>query len=746
MRFADEAKEEGDHYEAVKYLRKAIEMQPERTDVRYELAQALRRSKLYEDALGHYEKVYQEDRRGDEFPECLLWLAKMQEHQGEYQEAKRSWGNLKRQYMRDKEHYLHQRAEQGARSCDWAQDEMEKEPQEVEREEFPINTTGSEFAPLIHQDSLFLFSVLRPEEENQDGSIEGKPPRARILKAPSISRPSEDEGGGEGGKERPTETAWGEPEPLEGPWNEKLHMANSSFNEKGDTLFFSLCEEEKGEKLCDIHFSTLEEGSWSEPEPLPHPINRDSSNDTHPMTSTLKGKKVLFFSSDRPEGSGGMDIWWVTRKNGGEYGKVRNAGDSINSPENEVTPFFLKESRELYFSSEWHVGFGGYDLFKSKWKGKKERFGEPMNLGKNINSSYDDLYPFVDVERNKGFFASNRKDSRQGWVGMCCHDLYNWPVTIEPETDTIEIVTLEDLNRFLPVTLYFHNDRPDPRTLDTTTSIRYDESYRDYKERVPTYIEEYSEGLSGVELDSSRVRMKRFFDERVDEGMQNLRLFSELLLEELKKGQDIELTIKGYASPLADTDYNVNLTKRRIASLINFLRSYEDGAYIPYMEGDTEEGSLSFLFKPYGEYSADSVVSDELEDQRESVYSVSAALERKIEIEQVKQVREDSAYADLSFEKGVHDFGKVEADSSYKHRFRIRNEGEDTLRVDSVKSHFEGLTMDLEKGRLSPGEKGWLNLKLEPGEEKGKQVRRIRVYSNSIPKKREASVTYELRD
>lgn len=740
LRFAEEAKAEGDHHEAVGYLRNALEIDPERIKVRYDLAHALRRSKFYEEALEEYKKVQEKDRRGERFPQCLRWLAEMQEFAGKYREAGRSWGNLKRRYIRSKDSYLYKLAAQRSRSVDWAEKALADSASiRVEREDHPINTTGSEFAPFILQDSIFFFTALRAEEEMQDGTIKGDPPKAQILKAKAVSKEEKSNG-----DEKTFKSAWSEPRPLEGPWDQELHMANSCFADSGETLFFSSCREKNGKRRCRIMKSRKRDGDWQKAVPLPEPVNRDCCTTTHPNIGHYNGKEVLFFSSDRPEGLGKMDIWWTVRQGDGDLGPIKNAGDSINSPDNEISPFYLEGKDHLYFASDWHIGFGGYDLFKSP--AKKTGFGHPENLGYPINSSYNDLYPYIDMERNKGFFSSDRKRSREGWAGLCCNDIYHWPLQIDPPTDTVQIASVEDLNRFLPVTLYFHNDRPDPNTLDTATNISYDASYRDYKERLPTYIERYSKGFSGPFKDSAKERMKAFFDERADRGMQDLRLFSELLLKELKKGQNIELTVKGYASPLAKTEYNVHLTKRRIASLINYLRMYKDRAYLPYLKDTaTNGGSLAFLYKPYGEYSADSVVSDDLENEKESIYSVSAALERKIEIEQVKQVRKDTSYAELSFKKGVHDFGPVHPDSSYRYELSFRNEGKDTLRVDSVKASSKDLSVDLDRKVFPPKAKGNISISLKPTTKKGKQVRSIVTYSNGISRERKASVTYETR-
>ena len=86
-----------------------------------------------------------------------------------------------------------------------------------------------------------------------------------------------------------------------------------------------------------------------------------------------------------------------------------------------------------------------------------------------------------------------------------------------------------------------------------------------------TYKKEYSKGLNPTKSDEAKEEIENFFVEYVDQGVKDLALFRDLLLEELQKGKRLKITIQGFASPLAKTDYNVNLTKRRISSLINYL-------------------------------------------------------------------------------------------------------------------------------------------------------------------------------
>ena len=104
----------------------------------------------------------------------------------------------------------------------------------------------------------------------------------------------------------------------------------------------------------------------------------------------------------------------------------------------------------------------------------------------------------------------------------------------------------------------------------------------------------------------------------------------------LDQGEKIELQIKGYASPLFESKYNINLSKRRIASLFNYLKEFQNGKIIRYIKN----GQLIIAELPLGESRAPSIVSDNPRNKKLSIYSLEAALERKIEIVRMKKMEE----------------------------------------------------------------------------------------------------------
>ena len=106
------------------------------------------------------------------------------------------------------------------------------------------------------------------------------------------------------------------------------------------------------------------------------------------------------------------------------------------------------------------------------------------------------------------------------------------------------------------------------------------------------------------------------------------------ILADLRQGKTIQLQIKGYASPLHKKQYNINLSKRRIKSFVNYVEQYEGKVFSPYIE----EGLFQITELPFGESKATKKVSDNPNDRLKSIYSLAAVLERRIEIIDIKLV------------------------------------------------------------------------------------------------------------
>lgn len=192
---------------------------------------------------------------------------------------------------------------------------------------------------------------------------------------------------------------------------------------------------------------------------------------------------------------------------------------------------------------------------------------------------------------------------------------------------------IRDLNIYLPLSLYFDNDIPDERTRSLTTNKLYTTVFDDYVVRKFDFIEEYTQGLTGEDRTLATQRMEEFFEKDVKGGYDLFLQFLDYLLGQLQDGNSFELSIRGFASPRADSKYNLALSQRRVVCIQNELNAYNGGALKEYMNN----GQLKITELSYGESLAPDNVSDSLYDRQNSIFSPEASRERRGEILEIKQ-------------------------------------------------------------------------------------------------------------
>jgi hypothetical protein len=535
---------------------------------------------------------------------------------GKYKEAKKYFDKYYKKNKSSKDAFKKQlslKAMQEIDACDLAQIII-KNPVEatILHLDSAVNSKVSEYAP-YEVDTFLYFSSLRDKSETDERGVGYN----KLYTSKKINNKHQ----------KATE--------LDSLFNkEGIHNANTCFNNDFTKIIVTRCKAlNKSQYTCEMYESHYLNNTWTELKKLPSPINIDGINTTHPNIGKINNKDVLLFSSNRPGGEGGMDIWYSFMNTDGTYEKPINAGKKINTIEDEITPFYVKEIHTLYFSSTWHKGLGNFDIFKSEFK--VNEFTEPENVGYPINSSYNDIYYSVNSKKDKAYISSNRIGSFFEDKPSCCNDIYSFsiPPLTEPikPIDTTELL-INQLKVLCPLTLYFHNDEPEPKTKVIVTKKNYKKTYDDYTLLKNKYISEYTKGNVGEQKEYSENRILNFFEDSLDEGMQDLEKFASLLESVLKRNEKVKITMKGFCSPLASTDYNVNLAKRRISSLQNYFIEYKDGMFLKYINNYNEaEGRIEFFNEDIGELPV-SNVSDDVNDIKNSVYSPSAASERKIQI------------------------------------------------------------------------------------------------------------------
>lgn len=170
------------------------------------------------------------------------------------------------------------------------------------------------------------------------------------------------------------------------------------------------------------------DGSWAEARPFPH--NGTGYSTGFPCFAD--NGNTLYFASDRPDGYGGFDLF-VSKRTADGWSAPANLGPVVNTPGHELAPFHDGES--LYFSSDWHFGLGGFDLFRVTFE--NGGWNRVFNMGTGVNSSYDDLSIVYDPELNLGYLTSNRPG------GKGSDDIYHF----RTKTDEITFRVTDALTR-----------------------------------------------------------------------------------------------------------------------------------------------------------------------------------------------------------------------------------------------------------------------------------------------------------
>lgn len=699
LEFAQEQFDKGDYFYAMEYYEKAMELDSNSVDILWKYAETAKAYKDYRKAEYYYAKVY--DREESRiYPSSLLNLGLMQKQNGKYEEALETFKKAKKKYYKQKKSYNYQKAKKEIESTVWAKSAI-VDTSKVTFEQLPktVNTPNSEFGHGIYNGQL-IFSSLRADSISEREEVYSKEYTTSIYSS-EISQ-----------------NKFEESKRLEQLFIKEFNTGNGVFSLDGNRFYFSKCGEDGYNYSCKIMVAQYSNNTWTYIDSLGEIINEPGANTTMPCIAEIDGKEMLIFSSNREDSKGGLDLYYCTIKNGNQYGKVR-AIKSINTVDNEVTPWWDAESKRLYFSSSWHNGFGGYDIHYSPFTTK---FEKPINAGIPENSPANDLYFFK--HNDSSFVTSNRLGVFYSKNPTCCSDIFAL-IPPEKEIPPTPEETLADLNKRLPVTLYFHNDIPNPRSRDTITKVNYISSYHDYTAMIEKYQKEYANGLIGEKADEAKEDIESFFIEYVDKGVSDLELFRDLLLKELDRGAKINITVKGFASPLAKTDYNVNLTKRRISSLVNYMREYDNGIFVKYLDATAANGGkVIFSQVPFGEYTANQTTSDNPNDVQNSVYSRSAAKERKIEIQSVSYLEDENELA-LTTQTPVIDAGASSQGDIIEREFIIRNKSNETIEIESIISDCECMSHEIANIKIAAQETETIMLKLDTGGLTGFNVKSV---------------------
>ena len=231
--------------------------------------------------------------------------------------------------------------------------------------------------------------------------------------------------------------AWGAAQPLSfAAFPEDVDLAAAFISADGRKLYMTGCGWTR-DSSCDLYVSQWNERQWSEPQVLKSGINTKSW-ESQPCVSS--NGRELYFVSRR---NGNADIFCARRNADGTWGEPQNIGNVINTKGTEMAPFLHPDGHTLYFSSDKHIGMGGFDLFMSR-RGADGQWQTPVNLGFPINTNGDEINFFVAADGKTAFVSSVREGGKGGY------DIYTFELPEELRPDEANYLSTVDVVELAP--------------------------------------------------------------------------------------------------------------------------------------------------------------------------------------------------------------------------------------------------------------------------------------------------------
>ncbi len=418
---------QGNFEQAIAMLKRAEADDPNNIDIQYSLGQSFLGTAHGPDSAIVYfekaEKLIDPQLNSTDFGvELHMALAKSYQRTYQYQKSKDTYRALLA-YVPEDAQALRDEIYREMNICDNGIELMQKPVKlEVHNLGAKVNSKYDDHSPVVNADeSILMFTSKRISsysQKTEDGQFSEK-----------IFESTKKDG------------EWDNTEIIKSILDPNSHESILSLSADGTELYM-LRSNIDGQ---DVFVSNYDGETWSEPYKLPNGIN-SRFNETH--ASVNVDKSLLFFTSDRPGGYGGLDIYYARRLPNGEWGVPVNMGNKINTPYDEETPMLHPGGKTLFFSSEGHNSMGGFDIYYSMMLADSS-FTEPVNMGYPINTPDDDIFFMPTASSNKAYMSSARFDGNIGGTDIYEVEYEEPPVNkmavLKGEIDNDANVSMEDL-------------------------------------------------------------------------------------------------------------------------------------------------------------------------------------------------------------------------------------------------------------------------------------------------------------
>lgn len=274
-------------------------------------------------------------------------------------------------------------------------------------------TSDDEYLPMLSPDNRYLFFTRKSEINDRDNAFG---PKVRELLSQSSQMAID---------------SFSRGIPMPEPFNQGEYQGGNCISVDNKMMFVTVVSMEniqgRGFANADIYFTELKDGAWTNLKSVGSNINGRTTWEGQPSISS--DNKTLYFASARGEDNfGGMDLYKSERKADGSWSNPINLGDKINTKGNDKSPFVHSDSYTLYFSSDGHIGVGGYDIYYAKID-EVGNFKQPKNIGYPINTEKDEHGFIVSTDGKHGYFSSNL-----GGTGL---DIYSFELYKEARPEKV---------------------------------------------------------------------------------------------------------------------------------------------------------------------------------------------------------------------------------------------------------------------------------------------------------------------
>jgi len=384
---------------------------------------------------------------------------------------------------------------------------------------------------------------------------------------------------------------------------EGYHTSSPSFSNDGTRMFFTRALFDFNEiSESKIYYSEQSGKGWGAANEVEN-VNGTYLN-KHPASGLLFGQEVLFFASNMEGGFGGYDLYYASSQGGNQFSTPVNLGPKVNTPGDELTPFF--QNNRLYFSTEGRPTLGGYDIYYCDWDG--EQFSDAQNMGAGYNSSYDDLSFSINSAGNRGFIVSNRpaEGTRSIKSKTCCDEVFEFELRDIVIDLLAQVVENEMPLTGAKVTLFeIENRQPGKSTSkqsDETSIFQFlldsDKAYKVVAELEGYYPGEVSFNTTGIVDEytvKKLIRLERlpetakdveivminepirlnqiYYDFDDDKILPDAEKDLSYLIELMNQYPDMIIELSSHTDAQGNDDYNDRLSLRRAQSAKNWITS-----------------------------------------------------------------------------------------------------------------------------------------------------------------------------